>query len=241
MTGYYLLDHRQGRPTWYTSRRKPLRVIVVHITAGLEDLDGADSSAERTARYAATTDRAVSWHSGSDSDSFLHLLPASYTAFHCRDYNSFSFGHEISKATTRWTGMPQAWVDRTLANAAACLRPITEKYHIPYRRLTKAEVDAGAYGFAAHADLDPTRRSDPGADFPWSQFFALMQPTPPPTAKAGPDVFIVKDPESNRQYLTDGLIRRHIRTLDALNAWKAAGVPVITLDPIEFAAIKESA
>jgi hypothetical protein len=177
-TGYYLLDHRTKPDNWYPSRRTPLRVIAVHITAGLEDLDAADASAERTARYAATTDRKVSWHSGSDSDSFLRLLPASYTAWHCAGFNSESYGHEISKATTRWTGMPAAWLERTLTNAAACLRPVVAAHKIPLRVLTREQVRDGAYGFAAHSELDPARRTDPGRDFPWQRFLALLAEPP---------------------------------------------------------------
>jgi hypothetical protein len=174
-TGYYLLDHRTKPDNWYSKRRTPLRVIVIHITASLEDLDAADASAERTARYAATTDRKVSWHSGSDSDSFLRLLPAEFTAWHVEGFNSETYGHEISKATTKWAGMPSAWVDRTLANAAACLRPVAARHKIPLRLLTREQVQAGAYGFAAHSTLDPARRTDPGRDFPWSRLFALME------------------------------------------------------------------
>jgi hypothetical protein len=175
LSGYYLLDHRKKAANWYTSRRDPLRVIVVHITAGLEDLDGPDASADQTAKYAATTDRKVSWHSGSDSDSFLRLLPASYTAWHCQGFNSESYGHEISKATTRWARMPKAWTDRTLANTAAALAPIVRDHNIPLRRLTRAQVQSGQRGFAAHADLDPDRRTDPGNDFPWARLFDLIR------------------------------------------------------------------
>lgn len=183
MTGYYLLDHRSKPANWYPTRRSPLRLIVVHITAGLEDLDGPDASAEQTARYAATTDRAVSWHSGSDSDSFLRLLPAGYTAFHVQGYNSSSYGHEISKASTKWAGMSKAWTDRTLANTAAALAPIVRDYRIPLRRLSKAQVDGGQSGFAAHADLDPSRRSDPGKDFSWDRLFALIDQINTPTSE----------------------------------------------------------
>src|SRR5688500_6361688 len=97
--GFYLLDNpNPNGPFYYTTRRGKILAMVVHITAGLEDLDATnDHSAEATARYAATTSRPVSWHLGSDTDSGFHLLPASYTAFHVRGYNSTTIGHEISK------------------------------------------------------------------------------------------------------------------------------------------------
>jgi hypothetical protein len=244
MSSYYLLEHRRKPANWYPRRRDPLRVIVVHITAGLEDLDGPDASAERTARYAATTDRKVSWHAGVDSDSFLYLLPATYTAWHSQGFNSESYGVEISKATTRWAGMPPAWIDRTLANTAACLAPVVAKYDIPLRRLTRAQVQAGERGFAAHSDLDPGRRTDPGADFPWGRLFDLLRPAPPappvqPESKEMVRMLIVKDPESNKQYVTNGVTKRHIQTAEALRAWKAAGVKEIVLNVEEFGSIKE--
>lgn len=175
--GYYLLDNRGSRSAnWYTSRRGPLRVIVMHITAGLEDLDTVnDHSAENTARYAATvTDRKVSWHAGADADSFLYLLPASYTAFHCRNYNSTTYGVEISKRHVKWAGMDPTWVSKTLRNAAEAVAPVCRSYDIPRRLLSKRQVDAGEKGFTSHAFLDPTRRSDPGADFPWDRFFQMV-------------------------------------------------------------------
>lgn len=176
--GYYLLDNPNPNGAhYYTTRRKPLRVIVLHITAGLEDMDliGPDASAERTARYCATTDRQVSWHAGADSDSWFNLLPASYTAWHASDYNSLSWGLEISKTDTSWGDEPKAWVERTLRNAAAACRPVATKYGIPPRLLTRAEVDAGMDGFTYHSRLDPTRRTDPGPDFPIARFFELLE------------------------------------------------------------------
>ena len=176
--GFYLLDNPNPYGDhFYRSRVSTLRVIVLHITAGLEDIDliGPDASAEQTARYCATTDREVSWHAGADSDSHLHLLPPAYTAWHASDYNSLSWGLEISKRDTSWSDEPKAWVEATLKNAAAACRPIAKGYNIPHQLLTRAQVDDGMSGFTYHMWLDPTRRSDPGADFPIDRFFELLR------------------------------------------------------------------
>lgn len=176
--GYYLLDNPNPHGEhFYRTRLSTLRVIVLHITAGLEDIDliGPDASAEQTARYCATTDRYVSWHGGSDSDSHLYLLPPAYTAWHASDYNSSTYGWEISKRDTSWSDEPKAWVEATLKHAADGLRPVAKGYNIPHRLLTRAQVDAGMSGFTYHMWLDPTRRSDPGADFPITRFFELLK------------------------------------------------------------------
>jgi hypothetical protein len=192
--GYYLLDHPNPYgPHYYTTRRNPLLAIVVHITAGLEDLDATDdNSAEATARYAATTDRAVSWHSGSDSDTAFDLLPASYTAFQCRNYNSSTYGHEISKRDTDWRSEPEPWRTRTLQLAGRHLGAKARALGIPLRKCTQAELDRAIanggppVGFIGHHTLDPTRRTDPGLvfgvgdTFPWTEFFGYAAGTTSP-------------------------------------------------------------
>lgn len=185
---YYLLDRRNPNGDhFYSSRNAPLIAITVHITAGAEDLDTlADQSAENVTAYAANTDRDVSWHSSSDADTFLYLLPPHYTAWHATAYNSCTYGHEISKRHTDWRTVPAEWRKKTLQKAAECLRPVVEQYKIPLRKATRAEVDRAKAtgqpaGFVSHAELQPQDRTDPGwvgnvDTFPWDEFFSYFYP-----------------------------------------------------------------
>src|SRR4051812_3924476 len=105
---------------FYTTRQKKVRLIGLHVTAGLQDLgmSGLDNSAENTNKYGATTNRAASWHKIVDSDGIEDALPDEYTAFHIRNYNSISVGLEIANLDARWDNKPKAWVEATLRNAA---------------------------------------------------------------------------------------------------------------------------
>lgn len=192
--GFYLLDHPNPHgPNYYTTRRGKILAYVIHITAGLEDLDGVDDhSAENTARYAATTDRPVSWHRGSDTDSGLELLPTTYTAFQVVGYNSTTIGHEISKRSPDWRPVAKTWIEKTLDQAAKLAGPALAKHGIPIRHATKAELDlqiargsAGQpVGLLGHHVLDPSRRLDPGLvgsldTFPWATFLEKLAPHAP--------------------------------------------------------------
>ena len=165
---------------YYTSRRSPILGIVLHVTAGLEDFAPPDRGAEAVVQYGMHNTRPASWHGIADSDSIIDCLPDSYTAFHCIGLNSPSLGLEIANANARWTGKPRDWVDNTIANAAKWCAPRVKKYDLPIRLASAAEVrravSAGKkFGFTYHSYMDPTRRIDPGKDFPWSKFEADLR------------------------------------------------------------------
>ena len=168
---------------FYSTRRNgPVLGIVLHITAGLQDLgmDGPDGSAEGVAKWAASGSAQVSWHVGVDSDSIVPCLPATYTAWHAAGYNSRTFGIEISKLHVDWSTVPADWVTATLRNAARALAPIVVKYGLPLVLRTKAQVDAAIanndpFGFVYHSSTSAGTRSDPGKNFPIARLFEMIR------------------------------------------------------------------
>lgn len=181
-TGYYGLDHPNphgikngdGRYHGYQKRKSILRVIVIHTPEVLPDYVGDDTSAEAVSKYFSTTDRSASAHVNIDRDSIVPWLPPDHVAFHVRNYNSIGYGAEIGYRASEWGKRPE--VDEEILNRVAKhLAPLAKKFGIPVKFITRAEVDKGAYGFTSHAQLDPTRRTDPGAKFPWVDLFATIK------------------------------------------------------------------
>ena len=165
---------------YYPTRNSPILGIVLHVTAGLEDFTPPDSGAEATIRYGQSNTRPASWHGIVDSDSVIDCLPDNYTAFHCIGLNSPSLGLEIANRDAKWATKPEPWAGDTLKNGADWCRPRVAKYGLPIRLSTAAEVRAAVnagrpFGFTYHRYMDPSRRIDPGFDFPWNRFETLLR------------------------------------------------------------------
>lgn len=177
-SGNYALESG-GR--FYRQRTGKVRAIVMHVTAGLQDLgmEGTDESAEGTNRWALNSGAQVSWHRIADSDGVERCLPSWATAWHAEGYNSNTVGEEISNVDARWDNKPADWVTWTLWWAAVGVADWVVTYKVPLRRATQAELDraiatdGAPVGFIDHSRLSTNRR-DPGATFPWDRFFTYV-------------------------------------------------------------------
>jgi len=191
---YWLLDHENpngrmrsnGKRGWYyPSRSKPIDLVVMHVPVAVYDTVGEDQTAEKVADYFTRNSRPASAHVVIDRDSTIELLPDDHTAFHVRSYNSQSLGIEQGWDPDDW-GKSEEFDRAVISQVAAWLRPRVAAYNIPLVRLTKANVDAGRSGFTEHALLDPTRRTDPGPDYPWQMLFDMLSEDPDPEYRPPP-------------------------------------------------------
>lgn len=153
-------DHRG----WYHPRRKePIRGVVIHTTEGL-GLAGA--TADRVARFFATSPRPLSAHAVIDARGAITLLPDDYTALHAARANSASLGLVICLPPD-----PEG-CRKALAHAARWCRVKSREHEFPLQRIGADEWGDGAGGILGHSDLDPASPDpmSPSAEpFPWAE------------------------------------------------------------------------
>lgn len=179
----YLLEHpnpnapvrSDGGKYWgYPTRQRSIDSIVVHTAESLPDWDGTDTGAEAVAKYAARMDRAASYHTVVDSDSTIELLPPDHTAFHAVGWNSRALGLSFATRADEWANAPEWWVKSILENGATVAAAWCDTYGIAVQHATKGVIYNGGTGLIGHGEVDPGRRHDPGADFPWDRFLTMI-------------------------------------------------------------------
>jgi hypothetical protein len=178
---YTLLDNPNPHLRQYRDPRRetPSGVVVIHTAESAPDLTAPDGGAENVAAWISRRTDPGSYHRLCDSDSIVALVPWWFEAWHdATGTNPHSVGISAATRADQWPSKPQAWRDSCIgrmAFAAADYAHWLQTNHgidIPARRVTAAQARACVPGFVSHAELDPGRRSDPGAAFPWDQLLA---------------------------------------------------------------------
>lgn len=182
--GIYLEDNPPNQTQFRVGRRAPVKpVIVVHTAESGTDRVGSDPKAENTANFIRTRSGFGSYHLVGDSDSIIQLVRFENEAFQDgTGSNRWAIGISLAMNAADWpslsTSRREELTDTCAQMAVMGARWLVGRgLQVPAARLlTKTESDrSDASGFISHARRDPSRRSDPGAGFPWSDFFRRYQ------------------------------------------------------------------
>ena len=172
---YYLLDNANRVRQYGSTRRKtrhggiPTGAIILHCVQGISDLSGPDTSAENTARWITRdSTRQASYHTITDRDSIVRMLPFNMEAWHDTTSNNYSIGISANWVVEDLPRMPKEQRYQYYEQfAIAVLEAVdwlkkTRNITVPLdRMLTRAEVVAGKPGISTHGRMDPGRRYDP--------------------------------------------------------------------------------
>jgi hypothetical protein len=174
----WLLEHPPVRDQFRRTRREAESgVVVIHTAENTPDTVATDGGAEAVAQFIRTRTTPGSYHTLTDSDSRLQLLPWDMEAYQDgTGSNSHAVGLSVATRADWWPRAPKAWRDGAVEQLAQAAADYARWLHakrgivIPPRRITRAESERRVPGFISHGERDPGRRTDPGAGFPWDRF-----------------------------------------------------------------------
>jgi hypothetical protein len=182
-----LLETRRPARQQFDTDRALVTCYLVHTAENVLDQVGADTGAEGVAEFIATRKDAGSYHDLADADSTPEVIPPRWQAFHCRGgVNPWTMSLSFACRSVDWPRMTPERRTAFLVNGARVAvdridwieaqpgfrTPTRPRFLI--RRITKAQAWAGETGFTSHGEMDPGRRTDPGPEFPWAEFLALV-------------------------------------------------------------------
>lgn len=165
--------------SWTNANRTKVQLIVIHTTEGSSHAQ----SAEDGAAYDARRTDGTSAHYFVDSSSVVQCVRTNDQAHTARSSgNRRGIQYELcaraSFSEARWK---DAYSQAMLRRAAKQAARDAKKWGIPVRHLTVDQVREGVKGFCSHWDItrafpaDRGTHTDPGPNFPWSQFLDMVR------------------------------------------------------------------
>jgi N-acetylmuramoyl-L-alanine amidase-like protein len=123
--------------------------------------------------------RYKSYHAIGDDDSIAEHCPEVAASWSMRSGNLRS----LNFCLTGWARWSRAeWLEHSpmLMQAAGWVRQKCHKYGIPMTKINGRDIRAGQWGICGHkdwteSDLDDSDHTDPGPNFPWDYFIALVR------------------------------------------------------------------
>lgn len=230
---------------YYSTRNRPLRLIVMHTMESPEAGDTAESVANW---FAGPTSPIASAHACIDNDSIVLCLPPTATAFAAPGCNADGYQIELAgRAGQGAAGWADAYSQAELRLAAAHARSIAQANNIPLRHLSNAELAAGQAGFIGHDQASQVYGGsdhwDPGPDFPWDQYMSLVtgQTTITPITLQEETMHIVRSRQSGTCYtITPTDVTAFGSTALLANLQRVYG-PLVDLDNGDITRLRDDA